>query len=170
MYISKFKLVNFKKYRDFSITFNAGMNIFVGNNEIGKSTILEAIHLALTGIYRNRYLKGDLSNYLFNQEAIDDYFSALYNGNPTTPPAISIEVWFDEADEFVGNTNSEKALKGVGLTYSIELNEDFRQEFDAYVMKSHSHTLPVEYYTVKWESIRRDPLNCKENTHPITSH
>lgn len=110
MYISKLKLVNFKKYRDFSIAFNAGINIFVGNNEIGKSTILEAIHFTLTGIYRNRYLKGDLSNYLFNQEAIDDYFSALDNDTPTTPLAISIEVWFDEAYEFVGNTNSEKAL------------------------------------------------------------
>lgn len=168
MYISRLKIFNFKKFRNFSIDFNADMNIIVGNNEVGKSTILEAIHLALTGIYRNRYLKGDLSHYLFNQELLKEYFSLLRKGEEVAPPSISIELWFDEADEFVGNTNSEGVVKGAGITYSIILNEDFRQEFDEYVRSSQCHTLPVEYYTVNWQSFRRDQMTSKKI--PIRSH
>ena len=50
MFISKMKIHNFKCYRDFEIDLEEGLNIIVGDNEAGKSTILEAINLALTGI------------------------------------------------------------------------------------------------------------------------
>ena len=50
MFIRKVKIHNFKCYKDFEITLEEGLNIVVGDNEAGKSTILEAINLALTGI------------------------------------------------------------------------------------------------------------------------
>ena len=53
MFIRKVKIHNFKCYRDFEITLEEGLNIVVGDNEAGKSTILEAINLALTGIVRH---------------------------------------------------------------------------------------------------------------------
>lgn len=46
MYIKKVKIQNFKCYREFEIELNDGLNIVVGNNDAGKSTILEAINLA----------------------------------------------------------------------------------------------------------------------------
>lgn len=52
MFISKMKIHNFKCYRDFEIDLEEGLNIIVGDNEAGKSTILEAINLALTGNYQ----------------------------------------------------------------------------------------------------------------------
>lgn len=58
MYITKVKIKNFKCFKDFSLILNEGVNIIVGNNEVGKSTILEAIHLGLTGIMNGRYLYG----------------------------------------------------------------------------------------------------------------
>ena len=36
---------NFKSLRNLKIQFNNGLNILVGDNEAGKSTILEAIHI-----------------------------------------------------------------------------------------------------------------------------
>lgn len=54
MFIDKVKIHNFKCYRDFEIIFDEGLNIVVGDNEAGKSTILEAINLALTGIIRGK--------------------------------------------------------------------------------------------------------------------
>lgn len=48
--IKKVRIKNFKCFKDwFELDLNGGINILVGNNEEGKSTILEAIHLALTG-------------------------------------------------------------------------------------------------------------------------
>lgn len=51
MHITKVNIENFKCYKGkFSLKLNEGANILVGNNEAGKSTILEAIHLALSGV------------------------------------------------------------------------------------------------------------------------
>ena len=49
MKIKKLVIKNYKKYRDISIELNSGVNIFVGDNNSGKSTILEAILMVLTG-------------------------------------------------------------------------------------------------------------------------
>ncbi|WP_144243553.1 AAA family ATPase [Azospirillum argentinense] len=65
MKIKKVKIKNFKCYAGmFEIPLNDGVNIIVGCNESGKSTILEAIHLALTGMLNGRHIRHDLSNYL----------------------------------------------------------------------------------------------------------
>ena len=45
MKIKKLVIKNYKKYRDISIELNSGINIFVGDNNSGKSTILEAISM-----------------------------------------------------------------------------------------------------------------------------
>ena len=52
MNIQKIKITNFKCFEGtFELELNNGINILVGNNESGKSTILEAIHISLTGLY-----------------------------------------------------------------------------------------------------------------------
>ncbi len=72
MVIDKIVIENFKGFKDwFTLPLNRGLNIIVGNNEAGKSTILEAINLALTGLYNGRYLQNELTQYLFNNEAIE---------------------------------------------------------------------------------------------------
>jgi putative ATP-dependent endonuclease of OLD family len=53
----------------------------VGDNEAGKSTIIEAIHLALTGLYSGKYLKNELSQYAFNNEIVAEYIQSLEQGN-----------------------------------------------------------------------------------------
>ena len=48
MAIEKVIIQNFKKFKNpFEIKFNENINLLVGDNESGKSTILEAIHVAL---------------------------------------------------------------------------------------------------------------------------
>jgi len=51
MNISKVHIENFKFFKgSFKVTLNNGINILVGDNEAGKSTIIEAIHLTLSGL------------------------------------------------------------------------------------------------------------------------
>ena len=65
MAIQKIKIRNFKCFKGlFEIELNKGLNILVGNNETGKSTILEAIHIALTGLYGGRN-SGDGRNHRY---------------------------------------------------------------------------------------------------------
>jgi putative ATP-dependent endonuclease of OLD family len=51
--------INYKCFfnEKFTINLSDGINIIVGKNVSGKSTVLEAIHLALTGVINGRYLK-----------------------------------------------------------------------------------------------------------------
>lgn len=93
MKIDKIKIKNFKCYGEvFEASFNSGVNIIVGNNEAGKSTLLEAIHLALTGMLNGRYLKNDLSSYLFNNKAEQEYLESVNAAVPKAPPEIVIEL------------------------------------------------------------------------------
>ena len=78
MNIKKIKIENYKCfYGKFFLDLNNGINILVGNNEAGKSTILEAVNLALSGIPNGRYLRNELSQYLFNHRAVCQYIDGL---------------------------------------------------------------------------------------------
>ena len=54
MKIRKLKIVNYKLFQNVVIEMNDSMNIFVGENDSGKSTILEALTMVLTGREFNR--------------------------------------------------------------------------------------------------------------------
>ena len=45
MILKSLILKNFRAYKDIKITFNANMNVIIGQNDIGKSTILEALDI-----------------------------------------------------------------------------------------------------------------------------
>ena len=98
MKISRIKIENFKCFEAFDLTLNDGLNILVGNNEAGKSTILEAIHLALTGLFNGKYLKNELTQYLFNNQVVDNYLNDLDRGKVAIPPYILIEIFISGED------------------------------------------------------------------------
>ena len=47
--ITKIKLHNFKRFRDLTLEVNPDINILIGDNESGKSTILQAVDLVARG-------------------------------------------------------------------------------------------------------------------------
>lgn len=51
-YIKHLHIEGFKKFSKIDINFNEKMNILVGENEAGKSTILDAIKTVLNQQYR----------------------------------------------------------------------------------------------------------------------
>ena len=113
MAIEKVIIQNFKKFKNpFEIKFNENINLLVGDNESGKSTILEAIHVALTGIYAGRSIRNQLSAYLFNREVVEEYLASVEAGHPTAPPEIMIELYFKSGTlpEYEGNGNSKKVM------------------------------------------------------------
>jgi putative ATP-dependent endonuclease of OLD family len=112
MYISKIHIENFKSFKgSFKLLLDKGINIIVGENEAGKSTIIEAIHLALSGLLNGKYLNNELTQYIFNYEVIKEYLDNLSNGVNSAPPHILIEIFIegDGISEFEGNGNSEKS-------------------------------------------------------------
>ena len=67
-FIKKIKLINYKRFKNYTIEPNDRMNIFVGDNETGKSSILEAIDLVACGNVRRIEAIG--LDRLINMEAV----------------------------------------------------------------------------------------------------
>lgn len=158
MRIKKIKISNFKCFKEtFELVLNENLNIIVGNNEAGKSTIIDAINLALSGWFKGRYIFNELTQYLFNKESVDEYLESLINGNPLPPPSISIELFFSENAPpiFRGNRNSENS-DSYGLSFKIEFDEKFLHEYILLISEKSIHSLPIEYYQFYWESFARD--------------
>ena len=164
MYIKEVRLKNFKSfYGEFKISFNSGVNILVGDNGVGKSTILEAIHLALSGYYYGSYIKHLITPYFWNQQVLLEYFENVRASKSEQPPIVAIELWFDEYPEFTGNYNSESNEREAGISFQLRLNNDFQSEFDEYIYANakDSNILPVEYFQVEWRSFSRKDITAR---------
>ncbi|MDO8838450.1 MAG: AAA family ATPase [Parvibaculum sp.] len=152
MHITKVVVKNYRCLRDSTTVLNDTLSVIVGNNECGKTTLLEAIHLALSGQLNGRPLIVELHPYLFNQEVVLQYISALRAGKKPPLPDILIELYFADVPElakFKGINNSlREDVPGVKL--SIEFDEANKDSYASYIADpSLVRTIPVEFYSYK---------------------
>ncbi len=152
MYVKKLVIENYKIFKRFNISFNKDINIIVGNNNAGKSTILEALHLVLSGVINGSYIKNSLSTYLFNQDITKEYLDSLKGMSHQPPPYILIEAYLDEEKLalFSGSNNSNRE-QACGISFKIEFDELFKEEYDN-LDKSRLSSIPIEYYKVTWSN------------------
>jgi len=164
--IEKIKIENFKCIKgSFTLNLKSGINILVGNNEAGKSTILEAIHLALSGIFRGKSIKGNLTQYLFNYDVVNQYLESIKVGTPIEAPYILIELYMNGSYSSIleGDNFSEKATTGKvsGISLKIALDEKYKEEYESLVNTGDLASLPIEYYDVQWYSFARKALTSR---------
>lgn len=160
MKIEKLVLQNYKSFKERTvIEFNESLNILVGNNEAGKSTILEALHLCLSGILDGRYLKHDFHQYLFNYEVVEQYLEKIKTDKTTVLPALLIEVYFkknDELAEFDGSFNSDRNPKAQGICFEIKLDDTYSDLYKDLINSTDEQTsIPIEYFHIEWKSFAR---------------
>lgn len=157
--VGKLKIKNYKCFRDFEISFNDGINIIVGNNEEGKSTILEALQLALSGMLNGRTLFTEVYESLFNKSVVNEYIQSLKTANKQPLPYIMIEVFLmsDELPKFIGDGNSDHTGR-CGLYFKICFNDQYQGEYEALVQSGDLKTIPVEYYKIERFSFARDAV------------
>ena len=170
MYISKINIENFKSFKgSFKLFLDRGINIVVGENEAGKSTIIEAIHLTLSGLLNGKYLNNELTQYIFNYEVVTEYLDNLNKGINSMPPHILIEIFIEGEDisEFEGNGNSEKTNSS-GISLKIAFDEKYKKEYEDLIKIGGIKSLPIEYYNILWSSFARDE-NITIRTIPIKS-
>lgn len=151
--IRKVAVRNYRLFRKLDLGLSPGMNILVGKNDTGKSTLIEAITLALTGRLRGRAFEQELSPHLINRDAAQDYITALRSGNAIpTPPAIVIEVYLSDADatEILRGTNNLSGENACGIRLQARLSPDFTEEYQSLISRPDSVRLvPTEYYIVE---------------------
>ncbi|PFM75250.1 ATP-dependent endonuclease [Bacillus sp. AFS077874] len=165
MTISKLVINNFKSYQKYCIEFKNDINIIVGNNEAGKSTILEAINLVLSGQLHGKNIIYELSPYIFNLEIVNEYITSLRDGKIIPPPRVYIELYLEDKEKLFGalkGTNNSLLLDCPGIYMSIEFDTSFESEYKEYINNSSNiQTIPIEYYTVKWYSFANNAVTYR---------
>lgn len=138
--IRRIIIKNFKSIKNADITFS-GKNVIVGNNDVGKSTILEAISLTLG----NGSTSLELTPYLFHK-------STWRNLSKTNLPSIIIELYMDSIDEYAEYTGKNNSLHEdcLGIRYEAKFDEEYID-----LLEDENLTqIPCEYYIIsrKWFS------------------
>ena len=158
MHITRVYIDGFKRLVKFDLSLNDTLNVIVGDNETGKSSVLEAINLVLTRQYDGRFVEHVIDPYLFNVAMVADYFEKLRSGTNVAAPRILIEAYFsDDGDDSalarLRGRNNTKNEDCPGLKLSIELNGDHVEALKEYARDaSNPAVLPVEYYKCHWRS------------------
>jgi putative ATP-dependent endonuclease of the OLD family len=160
--LSKVVIKNYKSYIDFSLDFNQDVNIIVGDNDAGKTTILEAINLVLTCQLNNRHISNEITPYIFNTNVITEYIKGIKEKNPTPLPAILIEAYFSDPDNsysYLKGTNNTESIDCPGVYLLIEFDPSFEDEYKSYIEDVDKvRTIPIEYYTFKWFSFANNSI------------
>ncbi len=167
MRIEKINIINYKIFQNFSMIFNDDLNIIVGDNETGKSTLLEAINLGMTSQLSGRNIQYELSPYLFSMDAVKKYIAGLQT-NPATPlPEIFIEIFLKEDTDgelaqYKGSNNTERR-DCAGVFLRIAFDNDFSEEYKEYISNpTEVRTVPVEYYTCTWLSFAHNTFKFSQ--------
>lgn len=154
--IKKLVIRGFRTFRNFAVEFKEGMNIVVGANEAGKSTLLEAIAMALTGHVGGRWIGEELNPYWFNLSDLERFFTDGSLDTASRRPEILIEVFLESMDPHVQkltgriNSISENAP---GLRLHIFPSDAYAIELDAYLNAAdRPKIIPTDYYEVEWSA------------------
>lgn len=146
--IKKIYLENFKKFQKYTLKPNKKVNILVGDNESGKSSIIEAIDLVASGNIRrvesiglDKLLNVD-SIKMFNEG--ERVFEKL--------PILKVEIYLNDGHEF--SMNGENNTDGIacdGIRLICEPNEDYRSEIKA-ALEENLQYFPYEYYSIRFST------------------
>lgn len=160
--ITRLVISNLFRYQNFEITFNEKLNILVGDNDAGKSTILSAIEMVLQGRLRGRPLAYEISPHWFNKQTIDKYFEDLRADSRTETPAIVVEAYFTDDPKlarFKGKNNT-LVLNVPGVRLDIRLDDRYLEEHKTYVSQPDLvSTLPVELFSIERHDFAGQPID-----------
>jgi putative ATP-dependent endonuclease of the OLD family len=162
--LKKIIIHNYRLFRDFTLTFEPGMNILVGDNDTGKSTVLEAVNLALTGRIQGRLLAQELSPYLFNLDVTREYIQALRDGRGLEPPDLIVDLYLEqsEATASLKGTNNSTAEDTYGLRFRAAYNPEFAAEYAAFISQPDViRVIPTEYYQCEWKGFDGNAVTAR---------
>lgn len=147
--ISKIKLINFRRFKDYTLIPNKDINILVGDNEVGKSSILEAITLVSNGSVKKVEAIG--IDQLFNTEAIEEFNSN--NRTLENLPNIVVELYLEGDFDFSmnGKNNSEQKVCD-GIRMVCAPNKDFEKDIADILNHQENDYFPYDYYTVRFST------------------
>ncbi len=150
--ISRLIVKNYKRFSSLDINLNEDLNIIVGDNESGKSTILECINLALNFKINGRSPYSELTSFLFHKTVVAEYIEAVKLDINTPLPEVLVELYFKSEESVAhlrGSMNSSRE-DACGVKVLIRFNESYREAYTGFITKNSDKmtALPIEYYEI----------------------
>ncbi len=173
MCIDRVVVKNYRALASLDLAIRPHLNIIVGNNETGKSTLLEAINLALRCQLNRRAAAAELHPYLFNTGCVRDFLTKLRGGVPVEPPRILIELYLKDCPDFAAykGTNNSLSEDKPGISLAIELDhEAFGQEYRDYICRPNTtQWCACRILQNRMERFCRLPSECQDGPCRISS-
>lgn len=159
--ITKIKIHGYRIYKEFELKPNNKLNLIVGANESGKSTLIEAITLALTGRVNGKKASEELNPYWFNTDIVDEFIQNRNAGGNQRFPVIKIELFFegcDELQELCGAHNTDIPTNACpGMKFEVLPNQEYLDDLEIWA-QTPSNILPTDFYTIDWRPFTDFPL------------
>ena len=148
------KLFNFKRFQETKIVFQEGINLLIGDNESGKSSILTAIDLVIRGS-RSKVENMGLDS-LFNKQVIENFLAGKRRVEDL--PTMKVELYLSDQDNHLLNgENNTDDKECDGLYISCEPMDEYSADIKQVL--SEGSIFPFEFYEIKFMTFRDQPYN-----------
>ena len=180
--LTKIEIRNYRVFERFALDFRDGLNVVVGDNDCGKTTLLEAVALALTGRLADKPLQLVLSPHFFNRTAATTYVAGIEQDEHPTPPELIIDLFLDDGDEYAPLRGSNNLLNedAPGLSVRACFDERFAAEYETFINENALSLKETRYapqcFATVWTmseqrwlhpasgSVRRSPVTARSPT------
>ncbi|MFY9328582.1 MAG: AAA family ATPase, partial [Georgfuchsia sp.] len=161
--IERLVLRNFKRFKTLELEFDPDLNILVGGNEAGKSSVLQALDILLS-VSRSKVEALGLET-LFNAKCIADFLSS--ERKIVDLPELLVEIYLDGLDGHhdLDGRNNSKGADHLGIKMVCKPVDEYTKEIQAILAERHE-SFPFEYYGVHFFTFTdeaifpyRKPLN-----------
>lgn len=146
--VNKVKLINYKRFKKYALEPNQRISVLVGDNEVGKSSILEAIDLVSCGNVRRVEALG--VDRLLNVDAVQEFNDGDRSfGNL---PKLIVELYLDgNFDHTMNGENNTDEIVCDGIRLVCEPNFDYQTEI-AEAMQECADYFPYDYYSIRFST------------------
>ncbi|CAJ7322533.1 recombination protein F [Burkholderia pseudomallei] len=152
-HIKKVVLSNFKKFDTLTLDFQPDLNVLIGDNEAGKSSILLAIDLALSGS-RSKVEAFGIDT-LLRKQAIDHFLSG--KKRVADLPALAVEVYLSDLDDWEAQGRCNSLHENTfGLRFTCEPSDDYGDEIRQ-VLSQPEGNFPFEFYAIRFITFGGQP-------------
>jgi putative ATP-dependent endonuclease of the OLD family len=152
--VTRLVLKNFRRFKNLELEFDPEMNILVGGNEAGKSSVLQALDLVLSAS-RSKVEALSLET-LFNTKCIEEFLGG--DRKVVNLPQLLIEVCLDGVShhDFDGRNNSKRADL-IGIKLLCKPQDEYTKEIQAILSEQHD-SFPFEYYGIYFQTFTDEAI------------
>lgn len=153
--IKRLVLRNFKRFKTLELEFDPDLNILVGGNEAGKSSVLQALDIVLSAS-RHKVEALGLET-LFNAECIADFLDG--ERKIENLPELLVEVYLDGIDDQydLDGRNNSKCADYLGMKMVCKPVDEYTKDIQAILAEKHK-SFPFEYYAILFQTFTDDNI------------